>query len=260
MRRSIFPLDTPLRAIPGYYPFGKTAAPKTPTQIPIDKEQETPLLTRGFTSRKKPKTKPPTFIEMATGIAFGSASSSATVRPDTQIPDSQDQSFEAALQDDAIASIKNEDGVSDTLKKGGPPGGNPNADDDPLGGGGGGPKRRPPPLSRTPPPRSYQRKQDLSILKLKHVLTGPENFKSWARHLEMALVMYDLYDDDNSSTYWDLVDRYFEKYDPVFRIEYNLSQRNWVRACAFTMLTIEKNCELEPHKLIRLCETPAEAF
>ena len=26
------------------------------------------------------------------------------------------------------------------------------------------------------------------------------------------------------------------------------------------MLTIEKNCELEPHKLVRLCETPAEAF
>ena len=72
--------------------------------------------------------------------------------------------------------------------------------------------------------------------------------------------MYDLYDDEDSSTYWDLVDGYFEKWDPVFHIEYGLRQRNWVRACAFTMLTIEKNCELEPHKLIRLCETPAEAF
>ena len=72
--------------------------------------------------------------------------------------------------------------------------------------------------------------------------------------------MYDLYDDEDSSTYWDLVDGYFEKWDPVFHIEYGLRQRNWVRACAFTVLTIEKNCELEPHKLIRLCETPAEAF
>ena len=36
--------------------------------------------------------------------------------------------------------------------------------------------------------------------------------------------------------------------------------KTWMRASAFTMLTIEKNCELEPHKLIRLCETPAEAF
>ena len=256
MRRSFFPL-TPLQRIPGRYPTGKT---------PTDKEQETPFLTsKGFTPAvKHPKPKPPTFIEMATGTASGSSSSTATIKPDTQtsefqIQDSQDQSFEAALQGDAAASIKDEDGVSDTPKKGnGPPSGDPDPDNDPRGGGG--PGRRPPPRPRTPPSRSYQKRHEPSIPKLKHVLTGPENFKSWAKHLEMALIMYDLYDDEDSSTYWDLVDGYFEKWDPVFHIEYGLRQRNWVRACAFTMLTIEKNCELEPHKLIRLCETPAEAF
>ena len=249
---------------PGRYPTGKTPASKTP----IDLEQETPFLTSdGWTPppSKHPKPKRPTFIEMATEAASGSASSSATVKPDTQpssahIQDSEDQSFEAALQGDAAASIKDEEGVSDTPKKSGPPGGDPDPDNDPRGGGG--PGRRPPPRHATPPPfRTRRTKQtEPSIPKLKHILTGPENFKSWARHLEMALIMYDLYDDEDSSTYWDLVDGYFEKWDPVFRLEYGLSQRNWIRACAFTMLTIEKNCELEPHKLVRLCETPAEAF
>ena len=259
MSRYFFPLTQ--RNIPGRFPTGKTPARNTP----IDKEQDTPFLTsKGFTPPRHPKPKPPKYIEMATGAASGSASSSATIRPDTQtsdiqIPDSQDQSFEAALQRSAAASIKDEDGISDTPKKGNPPGGDP--DPDPRGGGGpGGPGRRPPPRPRTPLGRPYQRRQEPSVPKLKHILTGPENFKSWARHLELALVMYDLYDDDDSPTYWDLVDGYFEKWDPAFQIEYGIREKTWIRASAFTMLTIEKNCELEPHKLVRLCETPAEAF
>ena len=117
---------------------------------------------------------------MATGAASGSGSSTATIKPDTQtsdfqIQDSQDQSFEAALQEDAAASIKDEDGVSDTPKKGGPPGGDPDPDNDPRSGGG--PRRRPPPRPRTPM-RGHQRRHEPTIPKLKHVLTGPENFKS----------------------------------------------------------------------------------
>ena len=33
-----------------------------------------------------------------------------------------------------------------------------------------------------------------------------------------------------------------------------------MRAQAFTLLTIEKNCENEPHRLIRHCSSAAEAF
>ena len=55
---------------------------------------------------------------MATGAASGSGSSSATVKPDTQVTDSQhDQTLEEALQGDAAASIKDEDVVSETPKK-----------------------------------------------------------------------------------------------------------------------------------------------
>ena len=250
---------------PGRYPTGKTPAPKTP----IDKEQETPFLTsEGWTPlpTKHPKPKRPTFIEMATGAASGSGSSSATIKPDTQVTDSQDsqydQTLEEALQGDAAASVKDEDGISDTPKKGDkPPGGDPDPDNDPRGGGG--PGRRPPPRQITPPPfRSRRAKQpEPTIPKLKHVLTGPENFTSWARHLKLALIMYDLYEDDEESpTYWELVDGYFEQWHPIFYEEYGIREKKWLRASAFTMLTIEKNCELEPHKLVRLCETPAEAF
>ena len=73
--------------------------------------------------------------------------------------------------------------------------------------------------------------------------------------------MYDLYEDDEDSpTYWELIDGYFEQWHPIFYEEYGIREKKWLRASAFTMLTIEKNCELEPHKLVRLCETPAEAF
>ena len=152
---------------PGRYPTGKT---------PKDKEQETPFLTSdGWTPppTKHPKPKQPTFFEMATGATSGSASSSATIKPDTQVTDSQDQSFEAALQGDAAASVKDEDGISDTPRNK-PPGGDPDPDHDPRGGGG--PGRRPPPRPRTPI-RGYQKRHEPTIPKLKHVLTGPENFK-----------------------------------------------------------------------------------
>ena len=155
MHQSLFPL-TP--GFPGRYPTGRTPAPKTPK----DKEQETPFLTsKGFIQEKKhPQPKIPSYIEMATGTASGSASTSATIKPHTQtsdyqIPDSQDQSFEAALQEDAAASINDEDGISDTAKKGNAPGGDPDPDNDPRGGGG--PGRRPLPRPRTLPGRPHKK-------------------------------------------------------------------------------------------------------
>ena len=164
MHRSLFPL-TPRFA--GRYPTGRTPAPKTPVQqTPKDKEQETPFLTSdGFTppATKHPKSKRPSFIEMAIEAASGSGSSTATIKADTQtsdfsIQDSQDQSFEAALQGDAAASVKDEDGVSDTPKKGRPPGGDPDLDNDPEGGNSGrgrnDPGRSPPPRPTTPPSRN----------------------------------------------------------------------------------------------------------
>ena len=147
MPRSLFPL-TP--RFPGRYPTGRTPAPKTPVQqTPIDKEQETPFLTGGgFTLQNKhPKPKPPTLIEIGTETASGSASSSATIKPDTQIQDSQ--TLKEVLQGSAAASIKDEDNISDTPKKGGrPPRGDPDPDHDPRGGRG--PGRRAPLRPRTP--------------------------------------------------------------------------------------------------------------
>ena len=95
--------------------------------------------------------------------------------------------------------------------------------------------------------------------KLRHPLKGAEDFSSWMNHLKLALFMYDI-DCDGDFTYWDLVEGYLENWDPYFPIELHLREKTYLRAQAFVILTMERNCDDDAHRLIRNCTTAASKF
>ena len=90
-------------------------------------------------------------------------------------------------------------------------------------------------------------------------LRGAEDFSSWMNHLKLALFMYDI-DCDGDFTYWDLVEGYLENWDPYFPIKLHLREKAYLRAQAFVILTIERNCDDDAHRLIRNCTTAASKF
>ena len=102
--------------------------------------------------------------------------------------------------------------------------------------------------------------QPKTIPKLRHTLKGAEDFTSWMQHLKLALFMFDIDCPYGDFTYWDIVDGYIENWDEGFIVDYDMRPKVWMRAHAFVVLTIEKNCEEEPHRLIRNCFTAAEKF
>ena len=58
-------------------------------------------------------------------------------------------------------------------------------------------------------------------------------------------------DCDGDFTYWDLVEGYLENWDPYFPIELHLREKAYLRAQAFVILTIERNCDDDAQRELR---------
>lgn len=91
-----------------------------------------------------------------------------------------------------------------------------------------------------------------------NALKGAEDFPAWMQHLKLVLFMFDVNYDSNFT--WDVIKGYLETWDPYFPIEFHLREKTYMRVQAFVILTIEKNCEEEAHRLIRNCATAASKF
>ena len=92
--------------------------------------------------------------------------------------------------------------------------------------------------------------------KIKHKLAEAADFAGWVRSLKMCLYEYDV---DEEYTYGDLVEGDLEVYDIKMEID-GITQKIWIRATNFIMMVIRNNCEEAPYRIIRLCDTGAEAY
>ena len=98
------------------------------------------------------------------------------------------------------------------------------------------------------------------IPKLNHLLTGVDNFARWYQGLRLYLDMKD-FDEYGEYSYWDIVDGKMTEWDEGAITENDsISYRKWRKANAFILLTIRKNSEEGPFRLVGLCNTGAEAL
>ena len=138
----------------------------------------------------------------------------------------------------------------------GNPGGDPGPDPDPRKGGSG---KKDGPKGPTQIRRRIMDKED-PIPKLNHLLTGVDNFARWYQGLKLFLDMKD-FDDYGEYSYWDIVNRKLIEWDERTTTENDsISYRKWRKANAFILLTIRKNSEEGPFRLVGLCDTGAEAL
>ena len=61
-------------------------------------------------------------------------------------------------------------------------------------------------------------------------------------------------------TFWDVVKGDLQKPTPVDTLEIETTKEDWTYADNHAYLTMRRNCEKEPHTLIRLCKTTYEAY
>ena len=96
--------------------------------------------------------------------------------------------------------------------------------------------------------------------KLNHLLIGADNFARWYQGLKLYVDMKNL-DAYGEYSYWDVVDGKLIKWDEGIITENDdLDYRKWRKANAFILLTIRKNSEEGPFRLVGLCDTGAEAL
>ena len=135
------------------------------------------------------------------------------------------------------------------------PGGDPGSDPDPKGGS----SKQDGPKGPTQVKRRIVDKED-PIPKLNHLLSGTDNFARWYKGLKLYLEMKDL-DAYGEFSYWQIVEGTLEKWDEgIITENEDMSYRKWRKANAFILLTIRKNSEEGPFKLIGLCDTGAEGI
>ena len=101
--------------------------------------------------------------------------------------------------------------------------------------------------------------QERTVPKLDRKLEGPNDFTAWAKSLKMCLYMYEI-DCDFRYTCWDVVSGRLADPTPEQQADLGLLEDEWLRANYFALLTMKKNCEKGPHRLIRLCEYALDAY
>ena len=127
------------------------------------------------------------------------------------------------------------------------------------GGGSSGRKNNDPPIGPTQIRRERMEKED-PIPKLNHLLTGVDNFARWYQGLKLYLDMKD-FDDYGEYSYWDIISGKLIEWDEGAITENDsISYRKWRKANAFILLTIRKNSEEGPFRLVGLCDTGAEVL
>ena len=249
-----FPADTPVRETPGYYASGETILPRK-----IDPEQETPFLTqRGFTPQQKPPVRQPNFGTMS-GTASGSGTGRAASAPPT---DNRPYNPEEEHQD-----IK------------------PKTEEGPLNPGHTGESRNPP----DPPPsdsgddseedRDRRRRKRNENKKSKNAvrpakrdkerkeraipkldkLEGANDFQSWNNSMKKYLQMCEV-EGKYRYSFWDVVTGDLKEPTPADCMDLQMDLEDWIAADNHAYLTMKKNCEKEPHTLIRLCKTSYDAY
>lgn len=101
--------------------------------------------------------------------------------------------------------------------------------------------------------------QERTVPKLDRKLEGTNDFTAWAKSLKMCLYMYEI-DCDYRYTCWDVVSGRLADPTPEQQVDLGLLEDEWLRANYFALLTMKKNCEKGPHRLIQLCEYALDAY
>jgi hypothetical protein len=108
------------------------------------------------------------------------------------------------------------------------------------------------------PQKGTTERRNLPIPKLDK-LEGANDFQSWINSIKKYLQMQEV-EGKFRYTYWDVVKGDLLRPTTADTIEIETTKEDWVYADNHAYLTIRRNCEKEPHTLIRLCKTSHEAY
>ena len=90
-------------------------------------------------------------------------------------------------------------------------------------------------------------------------LEGTNDFQSWSNSVKKYLQMCEV-EGKYRYSFWDVVTGDLKEPTPVDCLELGMDLEDWTYADNHAYLTIRRNCEKEPHTLIRLCKTSYDAY
>ena len=108
------------------------------------------------------------------------------------------------------------------------------------------------------PAKRDKERRERAIPKLDK-LEGANDFQSWNNSIKKYLQMCEV-EGKYRYSFWDVVTGDLKEPTPVDCMELNMDLEDWIAADNHAYLTMRKNCEKEPHTLIRLCKTSYDAY
>ena len=108
------------------------------------------------------------------------------------------------------------------------------------------------------PKKREKERKERAIPKLDK-LEGANDFQSWNNSMKKYLQMCEV-EGIYRYSYWDVVTGDLKEPTPADCLDLQMDHEDWVAADNHAYLTMRKNCEKEPHTLIRLCKTSYDAY
>ena len=217
-----------------------------------DPVQTTPFLTIGGFTPTKPVTgtvRQPAFGEMS-----GESSKAPTGRP--YIPEEEHQDIKPKTEE----GTPNPGNTGNTRTGGDPPPSDPD-DSDSEAERERRRKRNENKHSKNAPrseKKAGKERKERPIPKLDK-LEGTNDFQSWSNSIKKYLQMCEV-EGRYRYSFWDVVTGGLKEPTPADCLDLQMDWEDWVYADNHAYLTIRKNCEKEPHTLIRLCKTAFDAY
>ena len=90
-------------------------------------------------------------------------------------------------------------------------------------------------------------------------LEGANDFQSWNNSMKKYLQMCEV-EGKYRYSFWDVVTGDLKEPTPADCMDLGMDYEDWIAADNHAYLTMKKNCEKEPHTLIRLCKTSYDAY
>ena len=90
-------------------------------------------------------------------------------------------------------------------------------------------------------------------------LEGANDFQSWSNSIKKYLQMCEV-EGRYRYSFWDTVTGDLKEPTPADCLDLQMDLEDWTYADNHAYLTIRRNCEKEPHTLIRLCKTSHDAY
>ena len=110
----------------------------------------------------------------------------------------------------------------------------------------------------TRPAKRDKERKERPIPKLDK-LEGANDFQSWNNSMKKYLQMCEV-EGKYRYSFWDVVTGDLKEPTPADCMDLQMDLEDWIAADNHAYLTMKKNCEREPHTLIRLCKTSYDAY